>query len=59
VISTGIITSLLIGIEEFSQQFLRNRTFSLLDLTFGYLGVIFFSWVALRNKYLTKDLSPS
>jgi hypothetical protein len=38
----------LIGLEEFSQQFFANRTFSLLDLTASYLGVIFFSWLALR-----------
>jgi len=46
----ALILSLIIGIEEYSQQFFRNRTFDLVDLSFSYLGVIFFSWVALRIK---------
>lgn len=50
VLSTGLILALLIGVEEYSQQFFRNRTFSLLDLACSYLGVILFSWVALRIK---------
>lgn len=44
----GLVLALLIGLEEFSQQFIAERTFSLLDLAAGYLGVIFFSWLALR-----------
>jgi polysaccharide biosynthesis protein VpsQ len=44
----GLILAVLIGLEEFSQQYFANRTFSLLDLTASYLGVIFFSWLALR-----------
>jgi len=44
----GLILALLIGAEEYSQQFFNSRTFSLLDLAFSYLGLIFFSWVALR-----------
>ena len=44
---TGLILALLIGIEEFSQQFIASRTFSVLDLIFSYLGLIFFSWVAV------------
>lgn len=47
VISTGLFLAFAIGVEEYSQQFFRSRTFSLLDLAFGYLGVIFFSRVAL------------
>ena len=46
----GLILALLIGLEEFSQQNFSNRTFSLSDLTASYLGVIFFSWLALRLK---------
>lgn len=49
VVSTGLLLALLIGIEEYSQNFFATRTFSLLDLAFSYLGVIFFSWVALRK----------
>lgn len=46
----ALILILLIGLEEFSQQFFPNRSFDLVDLAFSYLGVIFFSWVALRIK---------
>ena len=45
---SGLILAILIGLEEFSQQFFANRTFSLKDLAASYLGVIFFSWLALR-----------
>jgi polysaccharide biosynthesis protein VpsQ len=44
----GLILALLIGLEEFSQQYFSSRTFDLVDLTFSYLGVVFFSWVALK-----------
>lgn len=47
-VKCGLVLALLIGLEEFSQQFFANRTFDLIDLTFGYLGVVFFSWVALK-----------
>ena len=50
VVSTGLILALLIGAEEFSQKLFPSRTFDLLDLTASYLGVIFFSWLALRIK---------
>lgn len=44
----ALILALLIGLEEFSQQYFPNRTFDLVDLTFSYLGVLFFSWVTLK-----------
>ena len=47
---SGLILALLIGIEEFSQQKFATRSFSLADLTASYLGVIFFSWLALKMK---------
>ena len=50
ILSTGLILALLIGVEEFSQQFFANRTFSLIDLLFSYLGVIFFSMLAVRQQ---------
>jgi len=50
VLRIALIFSLIIGLEEFSQQFFPNRTFDLVDLTFSYLGVAFFSWLALRIK---------
>jgi len=49
---SGLILALLIGLEEFSQRNFPSRTFSLGDLAASYLGLIFFSWVALRTKKL-------
>lgn len=46
---SGLVLALLIGIEEFSQQYFANRTFSLSDLSASYLGVIVFSWLALKK----------
>jgi hypothetical protein len=52
-ISLALISSLilvvLIGLEEFSQQYFSNRTFSLEDLSASYLGVVFFSWLAIKT----------
>jgi len=44
---SDLVLALLIGLEEFSQRNFPNRTFDLGDLTASYLGVIFFSWLAL------------
>ena len=49
-LKTGLILGLLIGLEEFSQQFFANRSFDLVDLAFSYLGLVCFSWVALKAK---------
>jgi VanZ family protein len=47
----GFLLALLIGLEEFSQKFDAYRTFDLVDLTFSYLGVSLFSWIAVKiNK---------
>jgi VanZ family protein len=46
----GLVLALLIGLEELSQQYFSSRTFDLVDLTFSYLGVAFFSWVAVGMK---------
>lgn len=46
----GLILALLIGLEEFSQQFFANRTFDLVDLMFSYLGVTCFSVLAVVLK---------
>jgi VanZ family protein len=46
----GLVLALLIGLEELSQQYFSSRTFDLVDLTFSYLGVVFFSWLAIRIK---------
>lgn len=50
-VSIGLTLALLIGLEEFSQQYFPSRTFDLVDLIFSYLGVVFFSWVALKKDY--------
>jgi len=49
-VTSGLVLGLLIGLEEVSQQYFASRTFSLQDLAASYLGVIFFSWLALRIK---------
>lgn len=46
----GLILTLLIGLEEFSQKFIPGRTYSLFDLLASYTGVSFFSWLALKIK---------
>lgn len=50
VLRVALILGLLIGLEEYSQQFFAKRTYDLIDLTFSYLGVAFFSWLALRIR---------
>ena len=47
---SGLVLALLIGLEEFSQQYFSNRTFSLSDLAASYIGLISFSWLALKTK---------
>jgi VanZ family protein len=49
VLRVALILALLIGLEEYSQQFFATRTFDLVDLAFSYLGVVFFSWAALKT----------
>lgn len=49
VFRVAFILALLIGLEEFSQRYFPNRSFDLIDLAFSYLGVFFFSWVALQK----------
>ena len=50
VVTSGLILALLIGLEEFSQRNFPSRTFDMGDLTASYLGLLFFSWLALRTK---------
>lgn len=47
---SGMFLALLIGLEEFSQQFFSNRSFDLVDLIFSYLGLVSFSWMAIKIK---------
>jgi VanZ family protein len=44
----GFTLAVLIGLEEFSQQYFSNRTFELVDLSFSYMGLLCFSWVAVK-----------
>jgi VanZ family protein len=46
---SSFLLMVLIGLEEFSQQFFAKRSFDLVDLSFSYLGVIFFSWLAIKT----------
>lgn len=50
VVAIGLILAILIGIEEYSQRYFPARTYSLLDLSASYLGVVSFSWLALKIK---------
>lgn len=50
ILRVAFVLALLIGLEEFSQQYFPSRSFDLVDLAFSYLGVIVFSWVAFRIK---------
>jgi VanZ family protein len=49
-VKLGFLLALLIGLEEFSQQYFSNRTFDLVDLSFSYMGLLCFSWVAVKAK---------
>jgi VanZ family protein len=46
----GLTLALLIGLEELSQIYFSHRTFDLVDLTFSYLGVLGFSWLAVKTN---------
>ena len=50
VVLMGLVLILIIGLEEYSQQFFAKRTYDLVDLSFSYLGVLFFSWSSLQLK---------
>lgn len=53
---TSLVLAIIITIEEFTQLFLANRTFSLIDLSANYAGIWLFGelGVFLRGK-LAKD----
>ena len=48
VVRYGLTLALLIGLEEFSQRYFHSRHSDVVDLTASYLGVAFFSWLALK-----------
>ncbi len=47
-LSVGFVLALLIGVEEWSQQFFSTRTFDLIDLSASYLGVVVGGWAAYK-----------
>ena len=49
-VRVGLFLAVAITVEEFSQQYFSNRTFDLIDLGASVLGVMFFSWLALKIK---------
>ncbi len=49
-VTSGLVLALLIGLEELSQRNFSTRTFSLADLGASYLGLFFFSWLAVKSK---------
>ncbi len=49
-LSIGLTLALLIALEEFSQKYFAKRTFDLIDLMAGYLGLIVGGFVALKLK---------
>ena len=50
VLTVSLLLSILIGLEEWSQSLFPARTMSVVDLTFSYLGVFVFAFVAFRSK---------
>ena len=53
-VKCGLVLALLIGLEEFSQKYFSSRSFDLVDLTFSYLGVLFFSLAAIQMKKIMR-----
>ena len=51
----GVLLALFIGLEEFSQQYFAERTFSYRDLIASYAGVLLFSWLALKLNGIDKE----
>jgi VanZ family protein len=49
-LSIGLTLALLIALEEFSQRYFAKRTFDLVDLMAGYLGLMVGGFVAYRIK---------
>lgn len=58
-VTAGLLLALLIGLEELSQRNFADRTFSLADLSASYLGLIFFSWLAVRAEGRSRSVNDS
>ncbi|TRX55124.1 VanZ family protein [Thalassomonas sp. M1454] len=44
----AVVILMISSVEEFSQMFVATRTFSLLDLTANFCGVLVFTWLAIK-----------
>lgn len=47
------IIATIVALEEISQAWVPSRTFDLVDLTFDFLGILFFGWLAKRALVAT------
>jgi polysaccharide biosynthesis protein VpsQ len=57
VLKGSVIVLLIVTFEEFSQIFIDNRSYDLLDLTFDYLGIWVFGQLALKWMNYQQRLS--
>jgi polysaccharide biosynthesis protein VpsQ len=46
-----LIIAVAMTIEEFSQIWIPNRTFDLMDLAANYLGISIAGWIRIRQKF--------
>ena len=46
-LAIGLILAALIAFEEYSQKYFAKRTFDLIDLLAGYIGLVIGGWAAL------------
>jgi len=49
ILTVSFVLLLLVGFEEWTQQFLPNRTASWVDLAFSYTGIMLGAWLAWRS----------
>lgn len=49
-LSIGLTLALLIALEEWSQKLFSTRTFDLMDLSAGYLGLLVGGWAAYKTN---------
>lgn len=45
----SLIVAVIVSLEELSQAWVPSRTFDLVDLTFDFLGILFFGWLAKKT----------
>lgn len=50
ILSVSLILMLLVGFEEWAQQFSPNRTYSWIDLAFSYAGITLGAWLTWRFR---------